>query len=655
MNNQHWLLYLMCHAACSSAQASGQALLTEADYFAEQPIVLSVSRLSQPFSEAPAAVTVIDRAMIEASGYRHVVDLLRLVPGFQVTWTQGNLPAVTYHGLSSLQSRRMQVLVDGRSVYNPGYGQVFWRALPVALEDIDRIEVVRGPNAANDGVNAFQATIHIYTRHAASAPGSSVTVGTGENEARDLVASFAHRIGDLDLRLTAQYRHDRLFDRPYYPRRDETTERILGLRADYRIDARSEFTAQLGYTWADWQNSAVAYDFNPAFQSSDMGSRHAHIKFRRLLDVDDEWSVQLHHTRSHSDEDTGLVSISNLDTRFRRDALEFNAIGRLDEATRLSWAAEVRRDAAWSPTFTDRDREFSGWMYRLSGALERQLAPDWQFHAAAMLEKHYYAGTRLSPRLALIWRPVPAHSLRLAATRGYRSPNFLEQNADFKSRIGGLVFDQYLLSPNDLKPERITTAELGYVLHLPAQGVDADLRLFHNRIAAMIDFSATPAPVAFELCTLVPGWDCVAGADLTFENNVRAEQTGLDVNLRWRWGRQDWLNLWLALNDTRSNSSLYARSAPDHSWGLLGNHALGEGLEASLGYTRVGRMTWLGALAPTPERDRLDLRIARRWCQAGTDWEASLVLQSALGGYYEYENARYLFDRRAYASLRAGF
>ncbi len=202
MNNPRWLLYLVCHAACSSAQASGHELLTEADYFADQPIVLSVSRLSQPVSEAPAAVTVIDRAMIEASGYRHVVDLLRLVPGFQVTWTQGNLPAVTYHGLSSLQSRRMQVLVDGRSVYNPGYGLVFWRALPVALEDIDRIEVVRGPHAAYDGVNAFQATIHIHTRHAASTPGSSVTVGAGENEARDLVASFADRIGGLAARRT---------------------------------------------------------------------------------------------------------------------------------------------------------------------------------------------------------------------------------------------------------------------------------------------------------------------------------------------------------------------------------------------------------------------------------------------------------------------
>lgn len=654
MKNAHRLVGLVVPAVCIHAQAA-QPSLTEADYYGEHPIVLSVSRLAQPLSEAPAAVTIIDRDLIEASGYRHIVDLLRLVPGFQVTWTQGNLPAVTYHGLSSLQSRRMQVLVDGRSVYNPAYGQVFWRALPVALEDIDRIEVVRGPNAANDGVNAFQATIHVYTRHAGSAPDSSVSIAAGENAARDLVASLGHRIGDLDLRLTAQYRHDDLFDKEYYPRRDATTERILGLRADYRLDARSELTAQLGYTWGDWQNSTAAYDFNPDIQSTDLSSRFAQVKLRRAIDADDEWSLQFHHTWTRSQEVTGLASPADLNAWFRREALEFNALRRLDEATRLSWAAEARRDAAWSLTFTSRDKVFDGWIYRLSGALEHRLSAEWLLHGAAMLEKHYHAGTRLNPRLAVIWQPARGHSLRLAATRGYRSPNFLEQNADFKSFFGAMVFDQYLLSPYDMKPERITSGELGYVLHRAEDGLDVDLRLFHNRIRSMIDFDPVPHPVPFELCTTIPGWDCTPGADLTFRNYVQAEQVGLDASLRWRWGRQEWVNLWLALNDTRSNSPLYERSVPDHSWGLLGNHALGEGMQASVGYTRVGRMTWLGAMAPTPAHGRLDLRLAKRWRADGRAWEASLVLQSALGRYHEYENAKYLFDRRAYASLRVGF
>lgn len=629
---------------------TGPALPSEADYFAEQPIVLSVSRLAQPVSEAPAAVTVIDRAMIEASGLRHVVDLLRLVPGFQVTWTQGNLPAVTYHGLASLQSRRMQVLVDGRSVYNPAYGMVLWRALPVTLDEIDRIEVVRGPNAAIDGANAFQATIHIITRPPSGDQGRTVTALAGENEARELVASLSEQVGDLSFRITAQYRHDDLFGMKSYPRADETTERMLSLRGEYRIDAGTELSAWLGYTWGDWQNSTVAYDFDPQRQSTDLDGHYAQLRWRRALDAENEWSVQLHHTWTRSREAFPppgiLTSPDNLDAWYQRDALEFNVIRRLSPHTRTSWAAEARYDAAWSESLTDRDEVYSGWMYRLSAALEWTPVPDWQVHAAAMLERHYYAGTRLSPRLALVWHPAADHSLRLAATRGYRSPNFLENNADFKSRFGALVYDQYLFSPYELKPERIDTGELGYVLRLPEWGLDLDVRLFHNRIDDLIDFGV-PYPVAGEIVG--------DGADLTFENNVQAEQGGLEYQLRWQPGRQTWVSFWQSFSNTRSNNPAYEHSAPDYSWGLLASHGLGQGMQASLGYYRVGRLTWLGANAPTPDHDRLDLRLARRWRAGGADWEASLVLQSALGDYYEYEDAKYLFDRRFYASLKAAF
>ena len=628
---------------------SGPVLPSEADFFAEQPIVLSVSRLAQSVSDAPAAVTVIDRAMIEASGFRHVVDLLRLVPGFQVTWTQGNLPAVTYHGLASLQSRRMQVLVDGRSVYNPAYGQVLWRALPVTLNEIERIEVVRGPNAAIDGANAFQATIHIITRHAAAERGSVVQAGVGENAARDLIASLSKQVGDLSFRLSAQYRHDDLFDKNYYPRADETAEHILSMHADYRIDAQTEFTAKFGYTRGDWQNTTVAYDFNPKQQTTDLSSNYGQLRWHRVLDGENEWSAQFHHTRTRSDEvfrPPGiLTSPDNLNAWFQRDALEINAIQRLNLHARMSWAAEARYDAAWSASLTDRNEVYSGWMYRLSAVLEWTPVPDWQAHAAAMLEKHYYAGTRLSPRLALIWHPAAGHSLRMAATRGYRSPNFLENNADFKSRIGSLIYDQLLLSPYKLDPERITTGELGYVLHLPRSQVDLDVRLFRNRLDDLIDFG-TPYRV--------PGEIVGDGADLTFENNVHAEQDGLEYQLRWQTGRRTWVTLWQSFSHTSSNNPAYEKSVPSVSGGLLANHDFGQGMQASLGYYRVGKMSWLGANAPTPDHDRLDLRLAKRWRDGSADWEAALVVQSVLGTYSEYESAL-LFDRRAYVSLRAGF
>ncbi|MFZ0107559.1 MAG: Plug domain-containing protein, partial [Thiobacillus sp.] len=138
------LKYLIASLVCMHtlfAWADTAGTLSEADYFAEQPVVLSASRLSQPVNRAPAAVTVITREMIEASGFRHLVDVLRLVPGMVVGWQGGNTAAASYLGLADGFPRSMQIMVDGRSVYSPSYGNTFWRGIPVTLDDVDRIEV----------------------------------------------------------------------------------------------------------------------------------------------------------------------------------------------------------------------------------------------------------------------------------------------------------------------------------------------------------------------------------------------------------------------------------------------------------------------------------------------------------------------------------
>ena len=135
------------YASGASAVEPVNPPLSEQDYFSEVPMVLTVSRLVQPVSEAPAAVTVIDRDMIRTSGFRDLADVFRLVPGFYVGLFTGNEQLVS-GGLNNRFFGRVQVLLDGKSVYTPMFGLVPWSALPLALEDIERIEVSRGPNAA---------------------------------------------------------------------------------------------------------------------------------------------------------------------------------------------------------------------------------------------------------------------------------------------------------------------------------------------------------------------------------------------------------------------------------------------------------------------------------------------------------------------------
>jgi hypothetical protein len=111
-----------------------------ADFFEEQPLILTVSRMSKPLLESPARVTVIDWQMIEASGVREPADLFRLVPGFVVGYHSGHAPVVTCHGLGQAFGRRMQVLIDGRSVFIPSFGGVPWSNLPLLIEDIQRVD-----------------------------------------------------------------------------------------------------------------------------------------------------------------------------------------------------------------------------------------------------------------------------------------------------------------------------------------------------------------------------------------------------------------------------------------------------------------------------------------------------------------------------------
>ncbi|MFZ3041360.1 MAG: TonB-dependent receptor plug domain-containing protein [Thiobacillus sp.] len=187
----------MLGAAVACPHAA-QAAITEADFLDEMPVVLSVSRMSQPLNEAPAAVTVIDSDMIRASGFRDIPDLLRLVPGFSVAHTRDNTWAIGYHGMADAFSRRFQVLVDGRSIYSPHYGAVYWTDLPLSIDDIERIEVVRGPNAAIHGANAFAAVINIITKTAAQVQGESVSLQFGEQDMRGF--TVRHGAGDAALR-----------------------------------------------------------------------------------------------------------------------------------------------------------------------------------------------------------------------------------------------------------------------------------------------------------------------------------------------------------------------------------------------------------------------------------------------------------------------
>ncbi|ALH99824.1 ligand-gated channel protein [Pseudomonas sp. FW306-02-F02-AA] len=176
------------------------------------PQVLTATRLKQSAAAVPGSMTVIDSELIKASGARDISELLRLVPGMMVGNVSGNQAAVNYHGTNASEARRMQVLIDGRSVYRAGLATVDWSDIPVAMEDIERIEVFRGPNTVSYGANALMAVVNIITRAPANSHGTRLKVARGERGINDWYASQGSGWETGDLRLSLSGQEDDGFD-----------------------------------------------------------------------------------------------------------------------------------------------------------------------------------------------------------------------------------------------------------------------------------------------------------------------------------------------------------------------------------------------------------------------------------------------------------
>ena len=183
---QTWLCLSPLHGNAEEQDIAPETPLeTEEDFTREIDTVISATRIRQPLTESPSSITVIDRNTLEASGAIEVADVLRLVPGIQVAYPQGNQLAVTYHGYGDAFPRDMQVLIDGRSVYQPSFGDVDWLFLGITLEDIERIEVIRGPNTPFYGSNAVAGVINIITRLPLQDRGTLARVTAGDLHTRE--------------------------------------------------------------------------------------------------------------------------------------------------------------------------------------------------------------------------------------------------------------------------------------------------------------------------------------------------------------------------------------------------------------------------------------------------------------------------------------
>lgn len=659
---------------------SGKAYATEApnelDYYQELPVVLSASRLTQPLSEAPNAMTVIDRKMIDASGFRSIPDLFKLVPGMYVSYYKGNHAFVGYHGSPDQYARSMQVLIDGRSVYMPPLSMVDWSTLPITMDDIERIEVIRGPAAASHGANSTQGVINIITQGAGDVNGATVSVRRGDKGVNDVIARFGKRGEMLDYRVSlasiSDHGFDNLNSQPGNQTNpafigigtlnnsfDDNRSRMLNYRADYHPNAVDNFDLQLGYNH-NVKNVGWTDSLSNPIHDLYANSGFLQLGWTRLLADNSELSLRYNHIRYDQHEDflTALIPQSiRQSVNSARDEIEVQHTVALTPANRLVYGAGYRYDqvasqlSSLAPIAPAASSSINSAEWRVFAHDEWRITPSLLINTGGMYERDRLANEKLSPRIAFNYHFTPHHTFRVGTSVAYRTPALMETNLP-AVQPGELFVMNATATSQGIRPERLISREIGYIGEFVESKTRLDMRIFSDLVTNGIFWS---------------------GATSTFVNLMSAEYQGFEATIKQSFNENSELTINFAHELASSNGPALAaagygtfRSAapwtndalsasiPKNSGSLLYSHRLNDALIFSASYYQQGMMQPFdrGATDVQMMQKRTDMRLAHPFRIRGeSKGELALVIQNLFNrGYTEYV-ANNLFNRRGYVTL----
>lgn len=673
------------------AGAAVAQTLSEEDFLSDLPLVLSATRLQQSLADTPASMTIIDREMIRDSGAWDVADLFRLVPGMYVAYNVDKevVPGqvVSYHGMADPYAKRMQILIDGRSVYTPLFGGPIWSNIPLALDDIERVEVVRGPNAASYGANSFLGVINIITRDPADVQGKLVSLSAG-TPGRDATLRYGGRVGAMDYRTTLQLRADNGFTRDtegfynnadVHARTDNKRIGNLSFRGDYRANGIDELQFQFGYSGGSRETGDIP-NTNPR-RDKDVDSLFAMARWQRDLGADSQFSLRAYYNRDRLSEDLSqLVSpwfsiniggatvalplgvpspfTQALTHVAERTDIEAQHSFWAAESLRVVWGGSLRLDRVRSQLYLGSD-EFIDFRQQsvFANAEWRPLAP-LVFNFGTMLEHNSFVGTKASPRASVNYHLTPTQTLRATLSRAWRNPVAYEQEGNSRWLFPTLLPPgfttnayQYLYGQNNLRPERIDSRELGYLLELPGGG-SLDLKYSYDTLSDLIEM------YVFDCCgTAIPGRVRTFGnrGDASIHSFEAQWQQQLDEATRIHFG---WSST-RVVNDSASAAAnsgyAYDRSASRHSQNMLLSRQLTPLWRASLGLYRVGSIQASGGGDSLPAYTRWDVRVARQFRWQEGEGELALVVQDVDDRQYREFYADNILGRRSFLNLRLAF
>jgi iron complex outermembrane recepter protein len=578
--------------------------------------VTSVSKKEQKLSRTAAAAFVITQEDIRRSGATDIPDLLRMVPGLDVAQINGNTWAISARGFNLQFANKLLVLVDGRAVYTPLFGGVYWDTVDVPLDDddIDRIEVIRGPGGSVWGANAVNGVIDIITKSAADTQGGLITAGGGTQALGFGTVQYGGRIKEhTSYRIFAKYLNDNhLPDLNGQSGNDGWYLAHGGFRVDANLSAKDSFLTEGDFYGA---NEGAVIVHSTLFPPSDTNEETLSIlwggnalgRWTHIFSSRRDMTLQFYFDRYTRD---GPQSDDFRDT-FDLDFQNHIFLGARQD---LVWGLGYRHTA--DETVGTIDQAFlpansAGELFNAFVQDQITLKSDrLALYVGSKLANDYFTGFDLEPSARMAWTPTNRRTFWAAISRANRTPTRRDTGLNAAlAALPGPAEIAVVGNPN-MRSEHVVAYEIGY-REVPIERVSLDVAAFFNTYHGLE--SLEPAPSFLDPSSVPP----VLVHPIVLDNKMYGTTEGVEASINWkvthRWALSPGYSF-LHMNLKTEASSLDTMSVADTQGSSPEHQAqLRSHMELPRGFSWDANAYFVGRLPAqfVPSYTRLDTQV--RW------------------------------------------
>jgi len=624
--------------------------------------VTSVSKGEEDFSKAPSAIFVLTQEDLRRSGVNTIPEALRMVPGVQVAQVDSSTWAITARGFNSRFANKLLVLIDGRSVYTHVFAGVFWDEQDLVLEDVERIEVIRGPGGTLWGANAVNGVINIITKNAKETLGGQVSSGVGNLDRFIGSIRYGEKVGEnAAVRVWGKYyNRNNLDDLQGNPAPDEFETGRGGMRLDWDASESNSFTFQgdvmVGEFAGKTSNAVTSLSFAPTTGDivGDSQVRTANFITRwkhRVSDTSD-LVLQLFYNRDHRD---GRVLQELLVDTYDVD---FQHRFQMGSGHEILWGLGHRfihdsfENSIGISYFPDSNLNYisNAFIQDKIALIENEL----YFTIGSKFSINNFTGFEFQPNARLAWTPNDQHTVWASVSRAVRTPSRSGDSGRYNAAVvtlpGPTPAVTVIQGQSDFESENVLASEVGYRIRAHEK-LFLDLATFVNIYRDGHSFEVE-----------APFVNPAGFVELPVVSRNRLDGETYGVELAATWDATDWWRLngaftWFEMDlrrdpvSTDQNVASIEGNDPEFQWNIRSHMNLSSSWE----FDQL--LYYVGAPKSQQVRSyfRLDLRLG--WHPA-KNVEVSLVGQNLLDSQHQewgdvriQTNDRNLIERSVFGKL----